>query len=64
MGTDLHPKTARIYAFPARMDAARRERLMKARMEAESAVQRSPGTDFGSAWYHEAAIEEASMSTP
>lgn len=59
MRTTFHRETAKIYAFPVKADAARRRLNMQAQMVADIAAQDLPRTDFGSGWYHEAAIEEA-----
>ncbi len=55
MTTTSHRGSAKIYQFPVRGRAGRRS---VNRAVAELAAARLPRVDFGSGWYHDAAIEE------
>jgi hypothetical protein len=54
MRTQLHPPSAKIYAFPAGGRAGLKE--------AQAPSEELAYAAFGSGWYHEAAIEE--VETP
>jgi hypothetical protein len=59
MGTVLSQGSATIYQFPIggrKAVAARRE---EANIAADAKLPRVSGEIFGSAWYHEAAIQES-----
>lgn len=49
--------TAKIYAFPARGRAVTTSHDDAARLMADMA--RLPAVEFGSGWYHDAAIQES-----
>ena len=51
--------SAKILMFPLAARAAASNLGVKAKFAAELASMRDHLTDFGSGWYHEAAIEEA-----
>jgi hypothetical protein len=56
MRANSPPNTAKIYQFPvkaARLRGASRE----SRSAMDYQVQPAPAVDFGSGWYHEAAVE-------
>ena len=53
--------TAKIYRFPAR-PASPARRLLRAPLAGE-AVPTFPRPEFGSGWYHEAAIRAAEKSS-
>jgi hypothetical protein len=58
MTESSYRETAKIYAFPARGRVAAGTR----RDEAKSTAERAPrvlATDFGSGWYHEAAVKDS-----
>jgi len=62
--TDLHPESARIYTFPVRTQAGdnsagARQTDQQPGSVADLASRRVVSTALGSAWYHEAAIEDA-----
>lgn len=60
MSANIQRESAKIYAFPTKAQLASGYRRDKATMEAEvTAALRLKRTDFGSGWYHDAAIEEA-----
>ncbi|TIO05333.1 DUF2735 domain-containing protein [Mesorhizobium sp.] len=52
-------QSAKILMFPVAARASASNLSGKAKFAAELASLRSNRTDFGSGWYHEAAIEEA-----
>jgi Protein of unknown function (DUF2735) len=60
MNQDLHVRSARIYEFPlGRVRAAAPNAKPISQPRPASAVpSQTARTDFGSGWYHEAAIEE------
>jgi Protein of unknown function (DUF2735) len=57
MGTTPTPRTATIYEFPRKARAAAIGSWQGKGMA--DARTRAPAVDFGSGWYHEAAIREA-----
>jgi hypothetical protein len=60
MTANVQRETAKIYAFPtkARLATGYRRDMSAMTSEVEDAL-RLKRTDFGSGWYHDAAIEEA-----
>lgn len=54
MATTQSRETAKIYAFPSRRPAAGGVETLKRQVEAHQLVQ---ATEFGSGWYHEAAMQ-------
>ena len=58
MNNDLHRETAKIYAFPSRAETSRRSVISQSAPVADLLARRLPRTDFGSGWYHEAAMQE------
>ncbi|WP_341988759.1 DUF2735 domain-containing protein [Azorhizobium sp. AG788] len=52
--------TAKIYAFPLRGRATTASHDDAARLMADMA--QAPAVDFGSGWYHDAAIQDAKRS--
>lgn len=59
MSTDTSPETANIYAFPSRALNSGNHRWEGARPVADLTSRRLPRVEFGSGWYHDAAIDEA-----
>ena len=60
MAANLQRETAKIYAFPTRTQLTAGYRRDMSAMASEVAdALRLKRTDFGSGWYHDAAIEEA-----
>jgi hypothetical protein len=60
MAANIQRETAKIYAFPTRAQLAAGYRRDMSAMASEVAdALRLKRTDFGSGWYHDAAIEEA-----
>jgi hypothetical protein len=60
MAANIQHETAKIYAFPTRAQLATGYRRDMSAMASEVAeALRLKRTDFGSGWYHDAAIEEA-----
>ena len=59
MSTDIQRESARVYAFPVRARKSGSCANEQAASVVELAARRLPKVDFGSGWYHEAAIEEA-----
>jgi hypothetical protein len=62
--TDLHRESARIYTFPVTTQtggnsAGARQTSQQAGSVADLASRRVVSAALGSAWYHEAAIEES-----
>lgn len=57
--TTSRPETAIIYQFPARPNRTAGSRLSDERSVLEQQEQRLPTVEFGSGWYHEAAIRDA-----
>jgi len=60
MNHDLQPRSARIYEFPqGRVRAVAPNAKPAAQLRPVRAlIPQTAVTDFGSGWYHEAAIEE------
>lgn len=59
MAANIQRESARIYAFPTRTQLAAGYRRDMSAMESEVAdALRLKRADFGSGWYHDAAIEE------
>ena len=56
--SNVHRETAKIYTFPVKQDAVRRRLALQAQRVAEFDARSIPRTDFGSGWYHEAAIDD------
>ncbi|MCB1466481.1 MAG: DUF2735 domain-containing protein [Rhizobiaceae bacterium] len=55
--SNIHSReTAKVYTFPMTADVVRRR--MNAQMLADIAGQNLPKVEFGSGWYHSAAIED------
>ena len=63
MSTDIQRESARIYAFPARARKSGSRVNEQPASVVELALRRLPNVDFGSGWYHEAAIEDAQKET-
>ena len=63
MSANSPPNTAKIYQFPVKAS-----RLRGAGRESRSAMDRqlqlAPAVDFGSGWYHEAAIQAERLRKP
>jgi hypothetical protein len=59
MTTNIYGQTAKIYQFPARGKAAIGENRQQPKPMADLASQRFADAAAGSAWYHEAAVQEA-----
>lgn len=55
MNADRH--TARIYQFPARPLAAARRAAPETPFVIDKNASHTPVVDFGSGWYHDAAIQ-------
>jgi len=62
MTTQLHRPTAKIYAFPAGGRAGRSGRRPGAKTPAPQTSPLVTEAEFGSCWYHEAAVEEAEQA--
>lgn len=56
--SNVHRETAKIYTFPVKQDAVSRRLALQAQRVAQFASLSVPRTDFGSGWYHEAAIDD------
>jgi hypothetical protein len=50
VNTNSHPPTAKIYQFPQKTSA-------NARAAREALMREAPSVEFGSGWYHEAAVQ-------
>jgi hypothetical protein len=60
MAANIQRESAIIYAFPTKAQRASGYRRDRSAMASEVAeALRLKRTDFGSGWYHDAAIEEA-----
>lgn len=60
MAANIQRETAKIYVFPTKTQLAAGYRRDMSAMASEVAdALRLKRTDFGSGWYHDAAIEEA-----
>jgi hypothetical protein len=55
MSTDFPRQTAKIYQFPRKGPAG--DGRGEARSAADPRLPRSASTEFGSGWYHEAAVQ-------
>jgi|HubBroStandDraft_4_1064222.scaffolds.fasta_scaffold2359411_1 hypothetical protein len=58
MPTSAYRETAKIYAFPTRERAVANSLRDSAKSAADLAAARLPRIEFGSGWYHDAAIQE------
>ena len=56
MAQSSHRESAKIYQFPSRDRAGRATRM------ADLASAHVSNADFGGAWYHEAAVQEAEQA--
>jgi hypothetical protein len=61
MAESVLRESARIYQFPIR-DRAVKVGPREGQKIADIASSRVPSTDFGSGWYHEAAVQEAELA--
>jgi hypothetical protein len=55
MSANSPPNTAKIYQFPVKVSRLRGGRESRSAMDYQ--LQPAPAVDFGSGWYHEAAIQ-------
>jgi len=61
MAESVLRESARIYQFPIR-DRAGKVGHREGQKVADLTSARVPNTDFGSGWYHEAAVQEAEQA--
>jgi hypothetical protein len=59
MSTDAFGETAKIYAFPSRARNNGIRQREQAAPLTDLVSRRLPRVEFGSGWYHDAAIEDA-----
>jgi hypothetical protein len=59
MTTDVQRESAKIYAFPSRARNTGSSVSEQPSSVVELTARRLPRVEFGSGWYHEAALEEA-----
>jgi hypothetical protein len=59
MNENFRQESAKIYAFPERNRAAAGSQRRDDKAAAVSRLQQLPVVEFGSGWYHEAAVQEA-----
>lgn len=57
MHTNERPPTARIYQFPRKTPANAGVVSRDARAPADHRLRALPSVEFGSGWYHEAAVQ-------
>ncbi len=61
MAASSHKETAKIYTFPVRARTTGPEAYHgSAKPVADLSAARLPRVDFGSGWYHDAAIQDTS----
>lgn len=59
-----HRQSAKILMFPLASRGTAKVLSSRAKFEAEVASLRGKLTDFGSAWYHDEAIQDARQTRP
>ena len=57
MNVNSPPNTAKIYQFPVKMSAGLRGSARASKSAVDYRLQAAPAVEFGSGWYHEAAIQ-------
>ena len=55
-------ESARVYQFPTKAAAATRRQSQGGQFATDVTAPRMPTVEFGSAWYHEAALQDAERS--
>lgn len=58
MATTSGRESARIYLFPTKAATTMRGQRQGGKFEADLAASRVRGVEFGSGWYHEAALQQ------
>jgi Protein of unknown function (DUF2735) len=57
MNTNMRPPTAKIYQFPVKNSPTLRGSSSEARTIGDRGVGALPTVEFGSGWYHDAAVQ-------
>ena len=61
MNTNSQPPTAKIYQFPRKTSAIPGGTGREIRVATDHRQRAVPNVDFGSGWYHEAAVQAESL---
>jgi hypothetical protein len=64
MSTSSHPRSATIYQFPRKIPANAGECHRAVKATAALGMQAIPTVEFGSGWYHEAAVQAERARKP
>jgi hypothetical protein len=57
MNTNSHPPSAKIYQFPRKTSASASASSREPRTTLDHRLRAVPNVEFGSGWYHEAAVQ-------
>ena len=64
MNEKFHAESAKIYPFPKRIGENTAENRKNAILTSKSGMPKFTATDFGSGWYHDAAMQAENPRKP